>query len=130
MKQITRSLDLNTLHALSLACRQFRANLLQFRRYLVSHSLRCENDESYILDQIAKGLDGGFVNNNTEVWRSEDDRNSVHGHGTNGFRSFEVRRLTSGKVGKCARDMVRECRRCETVICRVSITTIRNVLEP
>lgn len=28
-------------------------------------------------------------------------------------------RLTSGKVGRCARDMVGECQRCGTVVCRV-----------
>lgn len=28
-------------------------------------------------------------------------------------------RLTSGKIGKCARDMVAECRSCGVVVCRV-----------
>lgn len=30
-------------------------------------------------------------------------------------------RLTSGRVGACARDLVGECRRCGIVVCRVSI---------
>ncbi len=35
------------------------------------------------------------------------------------FHSFEARGLTSGKVGRCARDMVGECRKCGAVVCRV-----------
>ncbi|KZF19002.1 hypothetical protein L228DRAFT_271629 [Xylona heveae TC161] len=46
VSQITYSLDLNTLHALAQTCRQFRANLLQFRRQLVTQTLRCENEEA------------------------------------------------------------------------------------
>ncbi|KAI9780671.1 MAG: hypothetical protein M1839_006612 [Geoglossum umbratile] len=41
ISQIVRDLDLNDLHALALTCRQFRANLLPFRRRLVTQSLRC-----------------------------------------------------------------------------------------
>ncbi|KAL8946815.1 MAG: hypothetical protein Q9222_006840 [Ikaeria aurantiellina] len=42
--QLTQYLDLNTLHALSRTCRQFRANLLQYRTRLVQQTLRCENE--------------------------------------------------------------------------------------
>jgi hypothetical protein len=31
-------------------------------------------------------------------------------------------RWTTGKVGKCARDLVTDCRNCGMVVCRVSIT--------
>ena len=34
-------------------------------------------------------------------------------------------RLTSGKVGQCARDKVGECRRCGTIVCRVRSFTLR-----
>lgn len=40
-------------------------------------------------------------------------------HGPDGVR---IPRLTSGKIGACARDMVGECQRCGTVVCRVSWT--------
>ncbi|KAI4094796.1 MAG: hypothetical protein LQ344_002042 [Seirophora lacunosa] len=42
---LTSSLDLNTLHALSLTCRQFRHNLLQHRSLLIQQTLRCANDQ-------------------------------------------------------------------------------------
>lgn len=32
----------------------------------------------------------------------------------------DYRRLTTGKVSRCARDMVAECQQCGTVVCRVS----------
>ncbi|KAL8644290.1 MAG: hypothetical protein Q9210_007329, partial [Variospora velana] len=41
---LTSSLDLNTLHALSLTCRQFRHNLLQHRSLLIRQTVRCAND--------------------------------------------------------------------------------------
>ena len=34
--------------------------------------------------------------------------------------SSEPGRMTRGKVGRCARDMVSECRRCSKTVCRVS----------
>lgn len=33
--------------------------------------------------------------------------------------AVENGRLTSGKIGRCARDMVGECHRCARVVCRV-----------
>lgn len=44
VKQLASQLDLNTLHDLSRTCRQFRANLLDFCRQLVHHTLRCHNE--------------------------------------------------------------------------------------
>jgi hypothetical protein len=40
--------------------------------------------------------------------------------GPNGVR---VPKITSGKVGACARDMVGECRKCSRIVCRVRIRT-------
>ena len=41
-------LDLNTLHDLSRTCRQFRANLLEYRHQLIRHTLHCchEDDDA------------------------------------------------------------------------------------
>ncbi|CBY01268.1 hypothetical protein LEMA_P000550.1 [Plenodomus lingam JN3] len=81
VRQLASQLDLNTLHALSRTCRQFRANLLEYRSQLVKHTLHCSNE--------------GPATGPT----------SAH-------------QLTSGRVGICARDMVGECQRCATVVCR------------
>ncbi|KAL8804424.1 MAG: hypothetical protein Q9223_005810 [Gallowayella weberi] len=44
--QLTQYIDLNTLHALSRTCRQFRANLLQYRTRLVQQTLHCGNEST------------------------------------------------------------------------------------
>ncbi|KAF2502759.1 hypothetical protein BU16DRAFT_449791 [Lophium mytilinum] len=84
VSQLGSVLDLNDLHNLSRTCRQFRANLLEYRDQLVRHSLHCANEDAAPDAQLA-------------------DR---------------MPRLTSGKVGKCARDLVSDCDRCGTVVCR------------
>lgn len=102
VSQIAHSLDLNSLHALSRTCRQFRANLLQFRKHLVTQSIRCQNEEPACTKEHGSPeleLDG--------TWHLISDG------------GLAVTRLTSGKVGKCARDMVSDCRRCGMVVCRV-----------
>lgn len=102
VSQIARSLDLNTLHALSRTCRQFRANLLQFRKHLVTQSLRCENEQPVSIKEPGSpelALDG--------TWHLFSDDGVAIG------------RLTSSKFGTCARDMVSDCRRCGMVVCRV-----------
>lgn len=103
ISQLASLLDLNSLHDLSLTCRQFRANLLQYRNQLVSRTLRCTNEDVTLSTRLADRI--------RESHRTWKDRgaNSLHGGG----------RLTSGKVGRCARDMVGECRRCGTIVCRV-----------
>lgn len=94
-------LDLNSLHDLSRACRQFRANLLQCRKQLIAQSLRCSKEDGDRSSTHADQLREARL-----AWRA------------NG-RSDYAGRMTSGKVGKCARDMVGECRNCGTVVCRV-----------
>ncbi|KAK2806772.1 hypothetical protein FQN50_005634 [Emmonsiellopsis sp. PD_5] len=86
--QIARSVDLNTLDSLSMTCRQFRANLLPFRSQLVRETLHCRNEPL-------------------------DDPTRLQREGCSGGTM-----LTTGKVGRCARDMVSECQRCAGVICR------------
>ncbi|TVY14254.1 hypothetical protein LARI1_G007627 [Lachnellula arida] len=67
---IASHLDLNTLDALSLTCRQVRANLLQFRTQLLSTTLRCSNepiqsDPERTLRYRARSADWYFVENCT-----------------------------------------------------------------
>ncbi len=107
--QISHSLDLNDLDALSLTCRQFRSNLLPFRRQLVRQTLRCENEAA--ASPIAGAEARVAVANG--AWRLHAAANGVEHHATRP-------RMTSGKVGACARDMVGDCRRCGRVVCRVS----------
>jgi len=82
-------LDLNTLHNLSLTSRLFHTILLDNRDQLVRRSLRCINDP----------YPGETIN------RPSSSRFSP--------------RYSSSRFGQCARDMVAECRRCGTVVCRV-----------
>ncbi|QDS70499.1 hypothetical protein FKW77_010164 [Venturia effusa] len=93
-------LDLNSLHDLSRTCRQFRANLLQCRKQLIAQSLRCSKEHEDLSSSLADRLREARL-----AWR------------TNGGSSY-AGRITSGKVGKCARDLVAECRNCGTVVCR------------
>lgn len=108
MKEIARAVDLNTLHALSRTCRQFHVNLAPFRQQLVRETLRCENE---YIETVAEMLDGGAVlpNSVKSVLRLLSQG------------SGDPNRMTRGKVGKCARDMVGECRRCAKIVCRVSL---------
>jgi len=99
---IASHIDLNTLDALSLTCRQIRANLLQFRSQLITSTLHCENedvelDPEHTFRYRARAADWYFVESGREAPGS-----------------------VTGKVGNCARDMVGGCRRCERIVCRVS----------
>ncbi|OCK79115.1 hypothetical protein K432DRAFT_383360 [Lepidopterella palustris CBS 459.81] len=100
VSELASLLDLNSLHDLSRTCRQFRANLLQYRNQLVNQSLRCVYEDIKPGDKLADR-----IRESQQAWRSS-------GSSSTGGR------LTSGKVGKCARDMVGECQRCGTVVCR------------
>ena len=94
---LASSIDLNTLHALSLTCRQIRYNLLQYRTRLLQSTLRCENEaQAHHLGLAALKPEG-------QKWHILGEA----GH------------LVSGKVGTCARDLVGGCRRCGRVVCRV-----------
>ncbi|KAJ4299400.1 hypothetical protein N0V90_004645 [Kalmusia sp. IMI 367209] len=94
VRQLARQLDLNTLHSLSRTCRQFRANLLEYRHQLIRHTLHCDFEDHGAGPRLGSRLMEAHAN----FWAS--------------------RQLTSGRVGKCARDMVAECQRCGTVVCR------------
>jgi hypothetical protein len=90
VRQLAGELDLNTLHDLSRTCRQFRANLLEYRSQLVRHTLHCCNEDDDVTAKLSARLRGEF---------------------------------TSGRVGRCARDMVGDCQRCGRVVCRVCRVT-------
>ncbi|KAG4033865.1 hypothetical protein MFRU_004g03630 [Monilinia fructicola] len=95
---IASHIDLNTLDALSRTCRQIRVNLLQFRSQLITSTLHCVNEDVELdpertLRYRARAADYYFVES---------------GQGAHG----------DGKVGDCARDLVGECRKCGTVVCR------------
>lgn len=100
--RIATHLDLNSLHELSRTCRQFRANLLQYRDQLIEHSLRCENENANPAVRL-----GNALNASHHVWAAY------------GREGVKIGRITSGKVGACARDLVGHCRRCSKVVCRV-----------
>ncbi|KAF2010754.1 hypothetical protein BU24DRAFT_398750 [Aaosphaeria arxii CBS 175.79] len=89
VRQLASQLDLNTLHNLSRTCRQFRANLLEYRDQLIRHTLHCD----------------------LETAELKTDH-------TLRVRDVYSRQHTTGKVGQCARDMVGECQRCASVVCR------------
>lgn len=101
MSQLASHLDLTSLHELSRACRQFRANLLQYRTLLVVQTLHCDNENANPAARL-----GGALHASLRVWTA---------YGRDGVK---IGRITSGKVGACARDLVGECRRCGNVVCR------------
>jgi hypothetical protein len=99
---IASHIDLNTLDALSVTCRQVRANLLQFRTQLLTSTLHCESenvelDPEHTLRYRARAADWYFVDAGRDA-------------------------AGVGKVGDCARDMVGGCRRCGRIVCRVSLS--------
>ncbi|KAF2669225.1 hypothetical protein BT63DRAFT_413680 [Microthyrium microscopicum] len=103
VSSLAQYLDLNSLHNLSRTCRQFRGTLLMYRDQLVSRTLRCINEDQN--QDSGSALAKAFVDSRS-TWQTTPSENE------------SSRRLTSGKIGKCARDMVADCRRCGTIVCR------------
>lgn len=88
------SIDLTSLDSLARTNRATYSSLIQFRGALISSTLRCSN-EPLPLDP-----------EETLRYRA---------------RVIEGTAMSNtAKASSCARDMVSECRRCNTVICRVS----------
>ena len=100
---IASHIDLNTLDALSLTCRQVRANLLQFRTQLLTSTLHCENEDVELDPE------------HTFRYRARTADWYMY------FVDAGREAAGAGKVGDCARDMVGGCRRCGRVVCRVSL---------
>lgn len=110
VSQLASLLDLNTLHDLSRTCRQFRANLLQYRKMLKALTLRCQNEFPEVKGDLGQDA-----------------------HASSAARMFRLKkteRITSGKVGPCARDMVGECRKCSNIVCRVRIRLVLYLYDP
>lgn len=84
-------LDLNTLDNLSRTCRQVRENLLQYHKPLITRTLHCYKEQPPLEPE-----------DNEMTW--------YHMSINAGYK----------RKGSCARDMVSECRRCATPVCRVS----------
>ncbi|KAJ5638087.1 hypothetical protein N7490_007966 [Penicillium lividum] len=105
VKEIARAIDLNTLYDLSRTCRQFHVNLAPFRHQLVRETLRCENE---YIETVTELLDAGTAipNSVKSVLQLLSQESSESG------------RMTRGKVGKCARDLVGDCDKCRKVVCR------------
>lgn len=108
---VAAHIDLNTLDNLSRTCRGIRYGLLQYRKMLVVSTQHCSNEDLPI---------------------DQDDVLRYRARAANWFYMQEELSTTRtgymGKTGQCARDMVSDCRRCGTVVCRVSYSSC-NALE-
>jgi hypothetical protein len=93
---IVASIDLNTLDALARTSRRIHDALIQYRTGLIAATLRCANT--------------GVAFDPSETFR-------FRARAGNWFY-MEDGRNYNGKAGHCATDLVSECRRCATVICR------------
>ncbi|GIZ42542.1 hypothetical protein CKM354_000580400 [Cercospora kikuchii] len=94
-------IDLTTLSDLARTCRQVRANLLQYRTMLIHKTLRCHNESTDPGQRLGDALKAS-----RDAWTA---------YGRHGVK---IDRITSGRVGACARDMVGECRNCGKFMCR------------
>jgi len=93
-------IDLNTLDNLSRTCRSIRQGLLQYRKMLLVSTLHCSNEDLPV---------------------DREDTLRYRARAGNWFYMQDIGRSNyTGKSGECARDLVSECRRCGTVVCRVS----------
>ncbi|KAB5554545.1 hypothetical protein GE09DRAFT_131951 [Coniochaeta sp. 2T2.1] len=95
---IAACIDLNTLDNLSRTCRAIHQGLLQYRKMLLVSTLHCCNEDLPVDEE------------NTLRYRARAG---------NWFYMQDISRTNyTGKSGECARDLVSECRRCGTVVCR------------
>lgn len=105
---VVASIDLNTLDNLSRTCRQIRADLLQYRKMLLVSTLHCSNEHVPVDPEATLRYRARAGN-----WFYIEDAGSSY----------------TGKSGQCARDLVSECRRCGTVVCRVSSESLLHLLS-
>ena len=90
-----------------MTCRQVRANIFPYRRELVRRTVRCDRDDD---DDGLPPPEAEFAVHISDVRQAQV--------GGGGGRVKVVRLLTKGR---CARDLVGECRRCGRMTCRVCI---------
>ena len=105
---LAASIDLNTLDNLSRTCRQIRGALLQYRKMLLVSTMHCSNEHIPIDPEAVLRYRARTVN-----W----------------FYMQEMGPNKPCKVGQCARDLVGGCRRCGTVVCRVSTSCYHGSYE-
>ena len=96
---VVGSIDQTDLDSLARTCRGIRAGLLQHLAILPSRTLRCAHD------QAAREPEA------TPLFRTRS---------SNWPYMVDDTRRHHGKAYRCARDMVAPCRRCDSVVCRVS----------
>lgn len=119
---LSSHLDLNDLYSLSLTCRSIYNSLTQYASRLKSNSLRCIFDSYPLLSdllatQLTTTADADSPRaqasntNVTESW-------NVPHHPPYSSHTGPTSRRSQSKICSCARDLVKECRRCETIVCR------------
>ncbi|KAK4241415.1 hypothetical protein C8A03DRAFT_30391 [Achaetomium macrosporum] len=95
---VASHIDLNTLDNLSRTCRQIREGLLQYRKMLLVSTLHCVNEDLPV---------------------DPEETLRYRARAGNWYYMQDAGRTNyNGKSGRCARDLVAECRRCGTVVCR------------
>ena len=114
-------LDLNDLHSLSLTCRSIHSSLTQYARRLKLTSLRCAFDSHPLLsDLIATRLTATAADNDpqSQSAASQVARSSnIPYHSLYSVHASPAR-CSRSKICACARDLVAECQKCGTVVCR------------
>ncbi|SPO06645.1 uncharacterized protein DNG_09337 [Cephalotrichum gorgonifer] len=96
---IAQHIDIVSLDSLARTCRAAHAGLIQYRKALLASTLRCHQDTLPVPDPEDTFRYRARAGN----WFLQNRQN---------LQNF------NGKTGRCARDMVSECRRCSEVICR------------
>ena len=98
---VAAHLDLNDLDSLSRTCRGVHDSLLQYRSILLKSTVHCVNEELPVDPESTLRYRARAGN---WYYMEDTSRSSYY----------------NGKAGSCARDMVSNCRKCSTVVCRVS----------
>lgn len=115
-------LDLNDLHSLSLTCRSIHSSFTQYAKRLKSNSLKCAFDSQPLLSElIALQLSSSAINSDSQIALTGADRTEASLTRPQFFQSLYSSRgpgCSSSKISACARDLVAECRKCGTPVCR------------
>ncbi|KAL2292183.1 hypothetical protein FJTKL_10821 [Diaporthe vaccinii] len=96
---VAAQLDLNDLDSLSRTCRGVHDSLLQYRSILLKSTVHCVNEELPVDPESTLRYRARAGN---WYYMEDTSRSSYY----------------NGKAGSCARDMVSQCRKCSTVVCR------------
>jgi hypothetical protein len=102
-------IDLNTLDSLSRTCYRIHRSMAEYRKPLMLSTLHCSNEHLPVDPEETLRYRARASN-----WFYMEDSPG--------------RSSTTGKSGQCARDLVGECRRCGTVVCRVSLPGVYAII--